>query len=190
MNLESIFRDHWRGTWDKLIEQGGIPCHGGSRAANIVQAVHAENSDANSARLFRANAVNNSYVYSGFYQKVGVPASREYLSPQDYARLEKRAGGLCEMCFQPFTATPHIDHNHKTGVVRGLICGGCNLAIGHGKRYELAAVYLAKFGDIATHRPVKELRHGTRYAYNKRKCRCEACRLWQHEHRKSRRILT
>jgi len=27
----------------------------------------------------------------------------------------------------------HIDHCHNTGEVRGVLCAGCNLAIGHAK---------------------------------------------------------
>lgn len=28
---------------------------------------------------------------------------------------------------------PHIDHNHKTGKVRGILCHHCNVFIGHAK---------------------------------------------------------
>lgn len=35
-------------------------------------------------------------------------------------------GGTCALCSN--TATD-VDHNHKTLVVRGILCGGCNLAL-------------------------------------------------------------
>jgi len=36
--------------------------------------------------------------------------------------------GLCAICLQP--AKLVIDHNHKTGKVRELLCQGCNVGIG------------------------------------------------------------
>jgi len=46
--------------------------------------------------------------------------------------------GRCAICGFDFSLTesakkcdrPHIDHNHKTGNIRGLLCGKCNLALG------------------------------------------------------------
>jgi len=34
----------------------------------------------------------------------------------------------CQVCFAQETI--HVDHNHKTGIVRGFLCGGCNRALG------------------------------------------------------------
>ena len=45
------------------------------------------------------------------------------------ARWMARYSGACGMCSRP-TAKPHLDHNHETQVIRGLICPKCNLALG------------------------------------------------------------
>lgn len=37
----------------------------------------------------------------------------------------------CAICISPFTKTPHMDHCHDTGTVRGLLCGRCNTAEGY-----------------------------------------------------------
>jgi hypothetical protein len=38
--------------------------------------------------------------------------------------------GRCAICSVEFTGTPHIDHCHASGRVRGLLCGLCNTGLG------------------------------------------------------------
>lgn len=53
----------------------------------------------------------------------------------DFDRMWDQQGGNCASCFvclehdDPF----HIDHDHKTGAVRGILCPPCNLTVGHGR---------------------------------------------------------
>jgi thymidylate synthase len=48
-----------------------------------------------------------------------------------YAQLELQ-GKKCAICVLPFNEdTVNIDHDHKTGVARGLLCTNCNFALGH-----------------------------------------------------------
>ncbi len=42
--------------------------------------------------------------------------------------LERRKKG-CEVCNSQTKA--HIDHDHATGKVRGILCHGCNVTLGH-----------------------------------------------------------
>lgn len=43
-----------------------------------------------------------------------------------------RQGGACGLCRRPFTPrckTPHVDHDHATGVIRGIVHARCNTTI-------------------------------------------------------------
>jgi hypothetical protein len=49
------------------------------------------------------------------------------VSDDEYARLLKAQGGGCAICgTKPKTRRLHVDHDHKTGEVRGLLCHRCN----------------------------------------------------------------
>jgi hypothetical protein len=59
------------------------------------------------------------------------------LTQEDYNRLEIACGNKCSICLgsQTYkikgqTRRLDIDHCHKTGKVRGLLCSNCNRAIG------------------------------------------------------------
>lgn len=53
------------------------------------------------------------------------------------AVLREEQNGLCAICSTPENATPkgtlHLDHDHKTGFTRGLLCSNCNMGIGQFK---------------------------------------------------------
>lgn len=49
-----------------------------------------------------------------------------------FHNLWSRQGGKCKIC-KEVPSTPHVDHDHKTGKVRGLLCASCNLGLGHFK---------------------------------------------------------
>ena len=45
----------------------------------------------------------------------------------DYRRLLVHQEGVCAVCARPpVTRALHVDHDHKTKVVRGLLCLDCN----------------------------------------------------------------
>lgn len=54
------------------------------------------------------------------------------LEPEQYKSMYETQQGKCAICNEePKTKRGlHIDHNHKTGKVRGLLCHGCNVALG------------------------------------------------------------
>lgn len=55
------------------------------------------------------------------------------LGPEQLAALVEQQCNCCALCDTPFTtkggAKRHIDHNHTTNVVRGLLCHRCNIRL-------------------------------------------------------------
>jgi hypothetical protein len=73
----------------------------------------------------------------------------------DYDRMFEQQGGVCAICGEarPEERTLHVDHDHETGVIRGLLCFRCNNALGDFREeYELfqrAADYLDRDDELA-----------------------------------------
>ena len=58
---------------------------------------------------------------------------RKYgITPAEYDELLDRQGGGCAICGRPPTPgiSLHVDHDHATGAIRGLLCFRCNNALG------------------------------------------------------------
>jgi len=60
-------------------------------------------------------------------------AERYGLTPERYARIVAEQGDVCAICTaeQPGgNGSWHVDHDHATGKVRGLLCLKCNAGLG------------------------------------------------------------
>lgn len=55
---------------------------------------------------------------------------RAGLTLTGYNKLLKEQGGVCWICARPpVHRRLHVDHNHKTGKIRGLLCWRCNTGL-------------------------------------------------------------
>lgn len=61
--------------------------------------------------------------------------ARYGLTAQDYRRRLDEQNGRCAICREepPPGKALHVDHDHATGTTRGLLCHGCNHALGDTK---------------------------------------------------------
>lgn len=69
------------------------------------------------------------------YERTAKLMAKYGLTHEDYLRLLKEQDGKCAICR---TDNPrqrsehfHIDHNHETGEIRGLLCSPCNQGLGY-----------------------------------------------------------
>jgi hypothetical protein len=88
------------------------------------------------------------------------------MSLADYdAKLAGQNGG-CAMCGRKFKHSLCVDHCHKTGLLRGLLCRGCNVGIGNlGDDWLFvfkSAVYLVYWEGLHAEQLRKEARGGKR----------------------------
>ena len=60
---------------------------------------------------------------------------RKNLTPEKFHKMLSEQDGKCLICRLPQVNNKmlFIDHNHKTGKVRGLLCVRCNSGLGHFK---------------------------------------------------------
>lgn len=87
--------------------------------------------------LARQSHQRNKYKHIGKARKYNL--LRNYgITEQDYERMLIDQDGVCKICGypphghgkNPESKKLHVDHDHKTGEVRGLLCSRCNGALG------------------------------------------------------------
>lgn len=86
-------------------------------------------------KAFKWKYCSNACYYKYKISRTYTLQYRYGLSEQDYEAMFTKQGGLCGVCKKPpETGTRFVvDHDHKTGRVRGLLCNTCNTTVG---RYE------------------------------------------------------
>lgn len=77
------------------------------------------NNDANARRY--ALKIGDSSISAATARRYGA-------SPEEITELLQSSKGMCQIC-KVSTAT-HIDHDHNTGAVRGILCNTCNTGLG------------------------------------------------------------
>ncbi|MCK4687611.1 MAG: endonuclease VII domain-containing protein [Candidatus Lokiarchaeota archaeon] len=82
------------------------------------------------------------------------------ISKNQFEQILKKQNYSCAICGQKFVdlfhphnkksftyhaSAPRVDHNHKTGEIRGLLCDRCNLLIGEAHENTLVLVNAIKY---------------------------------------------
>jgi len=84
----------------------------------------------------------NWYETNKIETRIRYIAQKYGLSKRDYEMLLDKQESVCAICGKPetsidgkskITKSLAIDHDHKTGKVRGLLCWKCNAMIGYAK---------------------------------------------------------
>jgi hypothetical protein len=81
------------------------------------------------------------------------------ISPEHYRELWEEQNGCCAICRRDLESSQqrrsHVDHDHLTGIVRGLLCANCNHGIGN--FHENVAYLLAATRYLARHSLARDL---------------------------------
>jgi len=87
----------------------------------------------NNLEKLREQGRNRSKLVSPKTRRKYKYMTRYGITFNDYEEMFKKQGGLCAICFMPETGQKRslsVDHCHKTGKVRGLLCDKCNNMLG------------------------------------------------------------
>jgi len=90
------------------------------------------------ASKFKAHksAYQKAHLAETYPQRRGYALKYKYgLTYQDYVAMLKKQDGRCAICYgkNKHSYALAVDHNHKTGKIRALLCNSCNALIGHAK---------------------------------------------------------
>ena len=73
------------------------------------------------------------------------------ISTQEYDKILKQQNGRCAICLTlPGKTRLAVDHDHRTGLVRGLLCWHCNSALG---KFNDSLVRVQRAADYVTNPP-------------------------------------
>lgn len=87
---------------------------------------------AGGARYYRSYFKKNRKEHLGTIRKYKYGLERGA-----YEKMVAQQGDLCAICDKKPRGKPlHVDHDHKTGNVRELLCFNCNAMLGHAKDSE------------------------------------------------------
>lgn len=95
--------------------------------------------------LARQTYHRNKHKYVGKQREWNL--RRKYgMSSHDFERLKSEQDNKCAICStdSPARNRFHVDHDHFTGVVRGLLCSRCNGALGWYEKYAQPIVQYLK----------------------------------------------
>lgn len=112
--------------------------------------------------LFRNSYRCKSCVATGVRKTVNKDKRRDYdlnrhygINNDVYLKMLSEQNGCCKICEISEKETGkklHVDHNHKTGKVRGLLCTRCNTAIGKFKEdpeiIKRAIAYIERWNNV------------------------------------------
>jgi mannose-6-phosphate isomerase-like protein (cupin superfamily) len=98
-------------------------------------------------------------------------AAKYGVTPSDIQEIMQKQGYCCAVCghplietFEQFNNKPHIDHDHRTGKVRGALCYRCNMLLGYAKDnsciLKAASAYLEKHGTSNIRKGFAGLKEG------------------------------
>ena len=73
-----------------------------------------------------------------FYFKNRKLLERYKISLEEFEKILKSQKNLCAICSKDMNgadqlSTPYLDHDHKTHIVRGILCLNCNTLLSHAK---------------------------------------------------------
>jgi Recombination endonuclease VII len=95
------------------------------------------------------------------------------LTEAEVEAIREAQSGLCAIC--RIAPAVHVDHDHATGRVRGMLCFPCNAAIGHLRDdpqvVRRAAVYLEKAKRASDGRGCRGCSTATRRAHSSARSR-------------------
>lgn len=117
----------------------GLSCYCKPCTADYGREWLKHNPTAKAARRAAVDAYHKRHPDRVFTRRRKDMLLRKYgMSVSDYATMFETQRGLCVICSKPETSKYRkrlrrlaVDHDHRTGRVRGLLCHMCNFCIGH-----------------------------------------------------------
>lgn len=89
---------------------------------------NAANKEARTKSMKKWRAKNKKRVHDSVWRNA---IKRKYgIDENKYNEMLKEQGGVCKICKKKSEKRLAVDHDHKSGKVRGLLCSYCNTALG------------------------------------------------------------